>query len=329
MERLNVDEPREHGVREFRKKKPAKNSNLIPIDEEHQFESNKVLQLYSECFESMFSDLELLNEQIQKVKKDLFNRDYITAFGDDINRQAYVVRWSPARSLAYASLFNHLESVRDLITDFSKPEDINVLSVGGGAGSELVAFGSCFCKSREVFTSSTKKLNLTLVDIADWADITEQISNYIDNNWIYKEHIDTPVFNPLFVKQDILADTTPEKTFSNLDLITMLFTTNELFKENKTLSINFMKNLNKYCSSGCLLLITESAGSYSEIEVGTRKFPIQFLVDMILCGKPGEDNGAWELIDQNDSIWYRLEEGLQYDLKLENMRCFYRVYRKR
>lgn len=310
------------------KKKIVKN-NTIPTDSDNQFPTGKVLELYSSCFADQFEDLPLLNERIQEVKQELYNRDYLTAFGNEINRESYVVRWSPSRSLAYSSLFVYLDPIRELITDFSVQDDIDILSIGGGAGSELVAFGSCFGKSRDIYTSSTKKLNLKLVDIANWSSIVDKISNYVNENWIYKEHITSPVFNTIFEQLDILQDKTPELTYPPLKLITMLFTTNELFKENKSLSINLLQNFNKFCSKGCLLLITESAGSYSEIEIGSKKFPIQFLVDTMLCGKPGENSGHWDLIDQNDSIWYRLENDLQYDLKLENMRCFYRLYRKR
>lgn len=64
--------------------------------------------------------------------------------------------------------------------------------------------------------------------------------------------------------------------------------------------------------------------------VGSKKFPVQFLVDMILVGKQGANDGDWEIVEQNESCWYRInQKEVEYPMKLENMRFFYRLYRKK
>lgn len=76
--------------------------------------------------------------------------------------------------------------------------------------------------------------------------------------------------------------------------------------------------------------MAESAGSYSHITVGSKKFPVQFLIDTILAGKPTSGDGAWEIIEQEESCWYRINANeVDYPIKLENMRFFYRLYRKK
>lgn len=95
-------------------------------------------------------------------------------------------------------------------------------------------------------------------------------------------------------------------------------------------TIKFLQLLNSNCRQGSLLLIAESAGSYSHIKIGDKNFPVQFLIDTILVGKPGLNNGSWEIISQSDSSWYRInQKEVDYPMKLENMRFFYRLYIKK
>lgn len=74
------------------------------------------------------------------------------------------------------------------------------------------------------------------------------------------------------MNEDVLnANHDSSLQLNSLDLITLLFTTNELFSEDKAKSIRFFQALDN-CQPGAHLLIAESAGSYSHITVGTKKF---------------------------------------------------------
>lgn len=163
---------------------------------------------------------------------------------------------------------------------------------------------------------------MTVVDIADWHTVVSALTARIKSQWVYKPES----FNTSFVNQDILS---MELDYS-MDLITLLFTTNELFCEKRKETVEFLQRLNAHCQSGTLLLIAESAGSYSHITIGTKKFPVQFLIDTILVGRPDSQDGAWEVVRQSESCWYRIDhKQVSYEMKLENMRFFYRLYRKK
>lgn len=304
--------------------KRGEKSDAISFHSEFQQPAQNVIRLFKECFQEFLGDAEHCQEQIQIVKGDLFNRDYNLAFGDETRRSAYVVRWSPARALCYSSFFSHLPAVRSSLADFSK-ESINVLGVGAGAGAELVAFISLFSRARELEPYSTSRLDLKLVDIADWTNIVDNISNWCSSHWLEN----TSAIQTSFLQADVLKETPLRLQLSQQDLITLLFTTNELFAADKNGSIKFLHLLSQHCKNGAHLLMAESAGSYSFIDVGQKKFPIFFLVDTILCGPAGTNKGAWDLVDSNDSIWFRIDEELNYPIKLENMRFFYRLYRKK
>src|SRR5436190_342065 len=51
-----------------------------------------------------------LKSVIQEVKGHLFRRDFSTAFGKPEYLQAYAIRWSASRALAYAQVFVSLQS---------------------------------------------------------------------------------------------------------------------------------------------------------------------------------------------------------------------------
>ena len=319
-------------------------SKQLPEHNEASLPPQEIIDMFKRTFDDeLYGDeeegLEALQVQIQEVKSHLYDRDYLGAFDNDSKRVAYCCRWSPARALGYASLFAHFEPVVDILT-WANKEDQSVLCIGGGAGAELVAIASIFTPSRPFVSKYAKKsesesesegvesLNVHLVDIADWDSVTTRLLDQIEKNWLYSNEFDSFKVKP--EHRDILGMDSQALSLPSLNLITLLFTTNELFKENKAGSIRFLQQLNKHCSKGCLLLIVESAGSYSHITVGTKKFPLQFLIDTILCGKRGdEDKGDWEVIAQADSTWYRCGTELDYPIKLENMRVFYRLYRKK
>lgn len=302
---------------------PVKLNDLIPSQHPNTYSTKKVIDLFTECFRYIILSDELTNV-VQVVKGELFNRNYLEAFNSEDKRLAYVARWVPARALAYASLFASLD---DLVTMF---EDVNearsVLCVGGGASSEVVGLASLFCGIKLTDGSSRSSLNIDVIDIADWSTIVNKITGHVQEKWLY----DGSLLQSLFIHGDVLTLSADELHLAKQDLITLLFTTNELFCEKKTETIRFLQLLCRACKKNSYLLIAESAGSYSHITIGLKKFPVQFLIDTILAGKPGENNGPWEIVQLSESCWYRVDEReVEYPLKLENMRFFYRLYRKK
>lgn len=232
-----------------------------------------------------------LQARIQQVKDALYRRSYEEAFGSKENLCAYVVRWSPSRALAYAHIFQNYSSIRKVLAHSS-----NVLCIGGGAGAEIAAL------------STFPEIKVWAADLGDWEAVTGPLARNLN-------------INTTFLHGD--AMTMPLK-LESFQMVTCLFTTNELFAESKAKAIRFLHSLIR-CPPGCLFVVIESAGSYSEIQVGNKKFPIYFLIHHALTIAD-----AWQLKDEKDSEWYRISSEIAscYPLELQNMRYFLRVYER-
>lgn len=248
-----------------------------------------LLEAFSTTYNSTLQESDL-DERIQKVKDALFRRSYEEAFGTLDNLRVYVVRWSPSRALAYSHIFTTYESINKALVP-----NANVLCIGGGAGAEIAAL------------SSFQNLNVTTVDRADW------------------EPVIRPLTDTLGVKVEMICGTALDLPFdaAKFDVITSLFTTNELFSESRAGTVKMIQQLSQNCKPGCLFVVVESAGSYSHININGKQFPMHFLLDHTFRTQ------GWDTVDETNSEWFRLPADLEtaYPYKLENMRYLLRVYR--
>ncbi|KAK9478684.1 hypothetical protein V1514DRAFT_330739 [Lipomyces japonicus] len=291
-----------------------------------------VLTLLRKTFLTEFADPDRLAAKIQTVKSYLYERNYVAAFGSCPNLLAYVLRWTPFRALAYLHVFGDLcPQVLTLLSVKAARKEI--LCIGGGAGGEVLALSTI---ARHIKASNLK---ITAIDVADWDEVFSRLSYGIQKEYEWIPQADNQDNVVLEFKQaDILdvpcfahaatGNITNDKNdivdFKSLGLITMLFTTNELFAQSKPRALELLNFMNQHCQKGTLLLVVESAGSYSHIQVGSKTFPVQFLLDHTLVS-----NQDWDVLREEESAWFRLdEEHLKYPLQLENMRFFLRLYRK-
>ena len=322
-------------------------------DRKHQ---QRVLDVFRHAFGDALSSPSLA-ATLQSVKQALYDRDFATAFGDPEHLAVYAARWSPTRSLCYASVLDGIwEHLEPLATsspvdstergDHGEDEDVQHLrglSIGGGA-AELVAFGSFFSQRPSPFSGS-----VTLVDSGPWAAVVSQLTTALTTPPPLSKYasaaaklsnaamISPSHFTPTFLEQDALAldqaKLTPLLGTTPL-LVTLLFTLNELFTAGgigKTTT--FLVNLTSTIPFGSLLLVVDSPGSYSEASVGkeAKRYPMHWLLDQILLDTTERTpvNGRrWAKLESHDSVWFRLaSEGLDYPIPLENMRYQMHLYR--
>lgn len=137
------------------------------------------------------------NAILQEVKSALFKREFDVAFGKEEFLEAYAARWSPTRTLCYASVFDgigsHLQALchvdhqngdeeEDDDDDDDEEENVGekeeseasrslrVLAIGGAA-AELMAFASYLSRQDPGVSGA-----ITLVDVAPWSGVVEKLS---------------------------------------------------------------------------------------------------------------------------------------------------------
>lgn len=264
-----------------------------------------ILAIIMSAFQSTFQSKELQND-LRIIKDHFRERDYDSIF-ESSNwsiKTAYAAKYSASRALCYNHLFariwNHLPA-----SESTK----NVLVVGGGAGGELVAWSALLA------TDEAKKLNLTIVDYADWTDVMESLQQSVRLEWGLTDQ-------SLLLQTRIQSILTPsdDDHFSKYHLISFMFVMNELFVDGKRVeAMAMIQRLAAEMSSGALLLLVESAGSFSHVQIATRSYMVYQLLDGLK---------DFDIVEQNDAEWYRVPSNLRYPLQLENMRYLFRLYRK-
>jgi 25S rRNA (uracil2843-N3)-methyltransferase len=211
------------------------------------------------------------------------------------------------------------------------------------------------------------KVSVLLVDLANWHAVTQALYGSITTAPKLSQYASVAVkaANIPFVScedlsqalevTDVLAlssDHLAQLVGSNVKLVTIFFTLNELYTTSRARTQAFLLELTMFIRPGSFLLVVDSAGSYSTVELNgaEKKYPMHWLLDHTLLkvatatslrnGEEGvqsesKEKGAqeqeysrWEKLREEESAWFRIPEGLKYPLELENMRYQLHLYRR-
>lgn len=319
-----------------------------------------LLNIFKDSFAERFEqDIKPL---LQEVKGHLFNRDFSTAFGKDEYLETYAARWSASRALGYADLFWDLRQQLWPKTSEVEGEGVGVaetrmksrkvICLGGGAGAELVALAGVqkmlTRASDDDGVAISVKMEVEAIDVADWKVVVDSLQKQITQAPTLSKYasasakatnaalLEPGSIGVEFLQHDILQmDQSPlSTTLQDATLVTLLFTLNELYSTSMALTQKFLLNLTSSVSTGALLLVVDSPGSYSTVMLnGTeKKYPMQWLLDHTLLNEGGssakDKDVKWEKIHEDESRWFRLESSLRYPIELENMRMQLHLYRR-
>ncbi|KND86663.1 25S rRNA (uridine(2843)-N(3))-methyltransferase [Tolypocladium ophioglossoides CBS 100239] len=220
--------------------------------------------------------------------------------------------------------------------DSPSSKRLRMLSIGGCA-AEHVAFASYI---RDTSSQGT----LTLLDSAPWSHVAALLQTQLTAAPPLSKYASAaakaanqplllePQLSLTFSQGDALSltkDKLAELVGAQPLVVTLLFTLNELYTDGgigKT--TKFVRLLGEVLPQGSLLLVVDSPGSYSEAAVGKEKkrYPMQWLLSHTLL-ETDTSGYTWERLESQDSIWFRLPEGLSYPIQLENMRYQMHLYK--
>jgi len=269
-----------------------------------------------------------------------------------------------------------------------------IVCLGGGAGAELVALAA-YLHNLEAnvgadldLSNKPPRLNdasacfeCRLIDIADWDSLIRMlqrgtttappISKYASAEAKATNHplVSPDRFAASFMNHDMLSmePGAGHALFEDAALVTLMFTLNELYSKSMSSTTQFLLSLTSSTPVGALLLVVDSSGTYSTVNIGKdpaardtaetevagptdeicmapselKKYPMQWLLDHTLLDvatvnksaiagkaqKSGKDP-KWEKVAAQDSEWFRLNPGLTYPIELEDMRYQMHLYRR-
>jgi len=237
---------------------------------------------------------------------------------------------------------------------------LRIASIGGGAGAELVATASWLRLQADEDNDSDdpiageapvdlNSVEMHCVDIAEWSSVVSKLETAITTPPAISKYASAAakaVNTALLpagamkiesIRQDVL-DADPDclrSIFQASDLITMMFTLNELYSTSVSKTQRLLFELTVATRPGTLLLVVDSPGSYSTVTINgaEKKYPMQWLLDHTLLEAskktrvlpPGDH---WTKVLSDESRWFRLPKGLNYPIELENMRYQIHLYRR-
>jgi 25S rRNA (uracil2843-N3)-methyltransferase len=270
--------------------------------------------------------------------------------GDDEQRPAKVVCFGggAAEIMAFSALLRHLQpsdaAGRPGLPSSSEDVsgDLQALSISEGDTSPTI-------------------LDLHLMDTADWASVLLKLQECLETPPTLSKYasataratnasfLSPGAVKHSFTRADVLSCSVEDLRAAigpDPALLTLLFTLNELYTASMPRTTSFLLMVTEAAPKGSLLLVVDSPGSYSETAVGNakegeekKKYPMSWLMDYALVPRPkkkaeGDEGGeqestpAWEKVISKDSLWYRLEEDLDYPVSLENMRFQVHVFKR-
>ncbi|KAI9777775.1 MAG: hypothetical protein M1839_008570 [Geoglossum umbratile] len=236
---------------------------------------------------------------------------------------------------------------------------LNVVCLGGGAGAEIVGLAGFLHHLQASTTPGLRptRLKVTAVDVANWSSVVHVLGANVTTAPPLSKYssekakaANTPLvcgddFSVTFLQCDLL-DADIDRLgllVKESNLITLMFTLNELYTSSVPQTTKFLLSLGSLVRSGTLLLVVDSPGSYSTIEIGgsgsnkgsaaktEKRYPMHWLLDHTLVETSSDDTSGqqhprWKKVLSDSSRWFRLPDGLRYPIELENMRYQIHLY---
>lgn len=286
------------------------------------------------------------SEDVATLSDDIASNLAIDPDQESLTKQVQLGRDGDSGSV------NDLQDDRDQASSTSHgSRSLELACIGGGAGAEIVALAGWLktIHNRVNKESLPERADVLCLDIAGWDNVVKglhqhciaprKLSKYASAS---AQAANVPLVSPdtLSVKyqqRDVLDLTVTEAIdmFSGLDVVTILFTMNELYTASVSKSQRFLHNLTASLKPGALLLVVDSPGTYSSVTINgaEKKYPMQWLLDhTLLQTSEAKDDPLtkklWEKLVDDESRWFRLPEGLNYPIELENMRYQIHLYRR-
>ncbi|KAJ3177510.1 hypothetical protein HDU85_005880 [Gaertneriomyces sp. JEL0708] len=271
-------------------------------------------------------------DKLNTIKQLFYVRDFDGIFKNDDLLGVYATEYIAGRSLCYRMVFMRHAEIRDVL----RQKEARIVCLGAGNGSELVGIAGVLVglDTDVAGTEAGRKLFLHVQDLARYPVLESLLDAVYETLPISRDRLQLSVST-----SDLLEDFHPalSANIATADLVTSLFLLNELLHQ-KAKFVKFVTTLVGSLARRGLWLVIDSAGSFSETQIGKgpsaatgqgrtkaeeqggRTYMVYHLLDKI---------AALEYVAGGNSEWYRPPKELVYERGVQNMRYWWRLYRKR
>ncbi|KAJ1979175.1 hypothetical protein H4R34_002930 [Dimargaris verticillata] len=270
--------------------------------------------------------------KLRAIKHAFAERDFDRVFQTTENLPIYTAQYIPGRVLCYYQLITREPAIMAILRQ--RP---SIFCMGGGAGSELMALAAaslnlptkkmpnssssnCAAETSTIPPSPPNPLRPIIChtqDYVDWRPVLASLESTARSVWkIPPEWLQTEftMGDLLFLDQDL------EQRIGNADLVTAMFVMNELFTLDKQRAMKLVHTIVKALRPGKHLLLVDSAGSFSHVQIGSNTYMVYTIFDSL--------RNALRPVVTHSNVWYRYPLHLRYPLKLDNMQYYVRLYQK-
>lgn len=240
-------------------------------ESDHLLTDQKLLDLIMQSLKEKLLH-PLLQDRLQLIKQLFYKREFEALFSNVDLCQAYACEYMPSRALCYKNVFSGLERVSD--AEY-------IYCLGAGNGAEMMAVGSCL-------------KNCKIIHVQDMTDykVLDDLCKSIKGRY----QLETSVFDLTVEPERMIGQV------SKAHLITACFLFNEIINTNKKGFVKIIQTLIANMKDGALLLVIDSAGSFSEATAGSNVHMLFKFLDNLK---------NLEILEQSDSRWFRFDKGLR------------------
>ncbi|KAI4719257.1 hypothetical protein E4T48_04519 [Aureobasidium sp. EXF-10727] len=174
------------------KTQPLAQDQLLPVELQQL-----MLNVFKDGFGEKLMDFEGMKGLLREINEAVLEGEWEKALDVEEKREAYAVRWSPSRALAYANVLVSLCEQRpqdDWVFRISNTSSSNTTKVVcfGGNAAEVIAFAGLLRHLRPTASGKQQQdldaltsdftpeptaplLQLTLIDSADWSSVLDTL----------------------------------------------------------------------------------------------------------------------------------------------------------
>lgn len=220
---------------------------------------------------------------LQAIKAGFVQRDYEAIFTEsESSLEVYSAAYVPGRALCYYEIFTRRELSRLLA------RRTRIFAVGSGSGSELVSLAAAMTR----VPHDHQRIRLDMQDMGQYQRTLAKLETEIRQAW----KLSDDQLSCSYRYGDVLEDTAERREhLAKADLITFMFVMNELFVQ-KAKAMRLVQTMVTSMKKGAHLLVVESAGSFSHLQVGGKTYMVYTLLDAIQ---------GLECLISEDARWYR------------------------